>query len=389
MTKVRTTPIRRLLASLACFAGAASLVMAAALGGAGGVALAAPLAATAPSLGAAASFSVIGKAGVTNTGPSVLSGNVGADSSVIGFTGSPNGTAAGIILAPAVNQAEADAQSAYLALTAQAGGATPIPADLTGKSYTPGVYSIGSALLSGQLTLNGAGVYVFLVASDLTTSGSISLINGATPCNVFWQVTSSAGLIGGSFVGTIIATTSITFGNGVSLDGRALALNGTVTLINDLISGPSCGVAPGAGGPPLPSYVDVENDCAVNGLGAVRVGLSAGVIVSGLGADITSATDTGANKIVRFLPVGHYAWHATPPAGHYMQTADSGVVDIVVCPTASGAGATAVPVLIAATGGDPAGDRALASRQMLQVTLGLVGLGLVAVGFALRRKRSV
>jgi hypothetical protein len=283
-------------------------------------------------------------------------------------------------------------------------------------------------------------VYVFLVSSDLTASGSVSLVNGAAPCNVFWQVTSSASLTGGAFVGTIIAQTSVTIGSGVSLEGRALALTGNVTLINDSISGPSCAAAPGAtatptasvtpggptvtpqptvtpGGPTVtpqptvsptaspPSHVHVEFDCAVNGLGEVRVGLSAGVIVYGLGADITSATDTGLTKIVRHLPIGHYDWHAVPPAGHYMLDTAAGAVDIVACPapgatapatsvpgaTASATtvvvSATAAPVLLPVTGADLSEEHGLAVRQMGQFGLGFLGLGLVALGFGLRRKR--
>jgi Ice-binding-like len=331
----------RRLARPAYFAGVVCLVVAVELSRVGGVTLARPLAATAPELGQASGFSVIGKAGVTNTGNSVLSGKVGADSSITGF---PPGSSAGMVLAPAVNGAEADATTADLALTAQAGSATPVSPNLTGQTLVPGVYSTGSALLPGVLTLNGPGVYVFLVASDLTASGSVSLINGASACNVFWHVTSAAHLTGGSFVGTIIAGTSVTFGNGVSLDGRVLALTGNVTLINNHISGPGCAQIPPPPGATVgqqPSYVSVESGCAVNGQGPVTVGLSAGVIVYGLGADITSATDTGLNKIVRNLPVGHYEWHATPPAGHYMQATASGVVDIVACGTST---ALATPV---------------------------------------------
>jgi hypothetical protein len=433
------TDPRRRLANLALLAGVAGLVFALVLAEAGGVAVAAPSSATAPGLGAAASYSALGKAGVTNTGNSVLSGNVGADSSITGF---PPGMAQAAILAPAVNQAEADASTADLALTSQAGSATPVGSNLTGVTLVPGIYSLGAALLPGQLTLNGSGVYVFLIASSLTASGSVNLINGAAPCNVFWHVTSSASLTGGSFVGTIIAGASVTIGNGVSLQGRALALTGNVTLINDSISGPSCAGAPGPsptptitvtpGGPtvtPLPtvqptasapSYVDVQFDCAVNGLGAVRVGLSAGVIVYGLGDDITSATDTGLNKIVRMLPVGHYAWHAIPPAGHYMQNTSTGVVDIVTCvaataqatagaggtaaPTTSGpvattapgatalataaTAATAVPVLLPQTGADLAAGRALASRQAMQFGVGFLGLGLVLLGLRFRRTHT-
>src|SRR5688572_8663588 len=248
----------RRLARLTYAAGLLGLALALTLGLTGGVAVAAPLAATAPGLGAAAGFSALGKAGVTNTGNSVLSGLVGADSSITGF---PPGSAAGQVLAPDVNQAEADALTADLALTAQAGTATPTGPDLTGLTLIPGVYSVGAALLPGQLTLDGPGVYVFL-ASALTSSGSVSLINGASPCDVFWHVDSGATLTGGAFVGTIIAGTSITFGEGVSLNGRALALTGNVTLINNNIFGPSCGQA----GPDAPesssaAHVSVSYVC--------------------------------------------------------------------------------------------------------------------------------
>jgi Ice-binding-like len=388
------------LATLAYSAGRVCLALAFALSIMGGVAgaapLAAPSAATAPGLGAAASFSALGKAGVTNTGNSVLSGNVGADNAAA-ITGFPPGSIGGSkVSASAVNQAEADASTADLALTAQAGSAIPAGPDLTGLTLVPGVYSVGSALLSGVLTLNGPGVYIFLASSDLTASGSVSLINGASPCNVFWHVTSNAAITGGAFVGTIIAGTSVTFGNGASLDGRALALTGNVTLINNHISGPSCGQAPGPGATPQPSYVDVAYPCSTDGQVVVTVGMSAGVIVYGLGAAITSATDTGANKIVRVLPFGHYAWNAVPPPGHYLVSVPSGVVDAFLCgssstPGATGvptASATAVPPLIPVTGADLAGGRALAARQMTQGRLGLLGLGLLLLGIALWRKRE-
>ena len=419
------------LASLMGIAAGVSLLLVSVFGSAGAVAQAAPLsrpnAATAPNLGLAGPFSVIGKAAVTNTGNSVLSGNVGADSSISGF---PPGTDNGEVKAPAVNGAEADASTAYGALAGQGPGAAAGP-DLSGLTLGPGVYSIGAGLLPGVLTLNGPGVYIFLASSSLTSSGSVNLINGAAPCDVYWQVTSSAGLTGGSFVGTIIAQASVTMGSGVHLEGRALALTGNVTLINNSISGPSCAPSPpgGAtntptqtitpGGPTLtpsatftptqsaPSYVGVEFDCAINGLGEVRVGLSAGVIVYGLGPDITSATDTALNKIVIHLPIGHYDWHATPPAGHYMQSTPAGAVDIVACLTttsstavpgataAPGAtasatttvSATSAPVLLPVTGADLSGEQALAVRQMGMFGLGFLGLGLVALGFGLRRKR--
>ena len=314
MNKRQENHAHRRLADFAYAAGLISLVLVIALSLTKGVALAAPLAATAPGLGEAASYSALGKAGVTNTGNSVLSGNVGADSSITGF---PPGSAAGQIIAPAVNQAEADAGTADLALTAQAGGATNAGPDLTGANLVPGVYSVGSALLSGALTLNGPGVYIFL-ADALTSSGAVSLINGATACNVFWHVTSSASITGGSFVGTIIAGTSITFGDAVSLDGRALALTGNVTLINDHIFGPSC-------------------------------------------TDTTAGTAT-------VSPTTTVAATAT---------------------TSSATVATATPqALLSVTGVDRAEVQALATRQWTRFGLGVLGVGLVLVGFTLRRKLS-
>jgi len=327
------------MASLAYAGGLVSLVLVVALSLTGVVARASPLAASAPGLGAAGSYSALGKAGVTNTGPSVLSGNVGADSSITGF---PPGSAAGQNLAPAVNGAEADASTADLALTAQAGSASPAGPNLTGATLVPGVYSVGSALLPGVLTLNGAGVYVFL-ADALTFSGSVSLTNGASACNVFWHVTSGAAITGGSFVGTIIAGTSITFGDGASLDGRALALTGNVTLINNTIFGPSCDTAPAATTAPAAS-------------------------TSVPGATTAPAASTSV------------------PGATTAPAASTSVPGATTAPAASTSvpGATALPVLIPVTGADLTVGRG----QVMNVGLGVLGLGLVMLGFVLIRRRG-
>ena len=69
----------------------------------------------------------------------------------------------------------------------------------------------------------------------------MKLVNGAQACNVFWQVGSSATLGTTTvFAGNILALTSITMNNGVTLNGRALARNGAVTLIDDTITAPHC-----------------------------------------------------------------------------------------------------------------------------------------------------
>jgi type VI secretion system secreted protein VgrG len=196
---------------------------------------------TAPGLGDAAPYSVLGPAGVTNTGSTTLSGLVGADLSIdtgINSAGQNVGIAGG--------SAEVAASAAYDSLWAQAGGATNAGPDLSSVTLGPGVYTVGNTLLSGVLTLNGPGVYIFLSSSGLTSSGSVSLENGARACDVYWSEVSSATITGGSFVGTIIAHTSISLGTGVTLDGRALALTGSVTLDTNTIGGPSCASAPAA-----------------------------------------------------------------------------------------------------------------------------------------------
>lgn len=87
-------------------------------------------------------------------------------------------------------------------------------------------------------------VYIFRASSDLVSSGSINLINGARACDVYWQVNTLATINGSSFVGTIIAGTGVHFGANVALNGRALALGGDVTLLNNTISGPTCVTPP-------------------------------------------------------------------------------------------------------------------------------------------------
>lgn len=199
------------------------------------------LAATAPSLGAANSFSVLGFAAVTNTGTTNLSGDLGVWSGT-SITGLESVIVGGVVhqTDSVAQQAQADASAADLNLTGQANSGGSLGA-LDSLVLTPGVYDLGAGSLSGGvLTLDGEGVYVFRTTSDLTTAGSVSLINGATACDVFWHVATQANLVSGSFVGTIIAGTGIVFGTGVSLDGRALAIGGPVTMDTNAITGPSC-----------------------------------------------------------------------------------------------------------------------------------------------------
>jgi len=205
-------------------------------------------------LGTAAPFAVLaGTPAVTNTGPTTITGDLGI-SPAAAVTGFPPGTVNGTIhAADAVAlQAKSDLVIAYN----DAAGRTPVSVvaggALGGKTLVPGVYNAGGVTLdlTGTLTLDGQNdansVWVFQATSDLITasSSSIRFVNGGQPCNVFWQVTSSATLgSGSSFVGTILALTSITMNSGVTMEGRALARNGDVTLINDTIMRSTCSTA--------------------------------------------------------------------------------------------------------------------------------------------------
>ena len=201
---------------------------------------------TAPSLGQATSFGVLANSAVTNTGPSVIAGDLGISpgnaSSVTGF---PPGQVIGSLhFADAVALgAQNDVTTAYNDLAGQACDAT-ISADLGGTTLVPGVYCSGSTMgLTGTLTLDAQGdpdaVFVFKIGSSLTTASgaSVSVINGGQHCNVFWQIGASATLgTGTTFVGNILALASITLTTGASVDGRALARTGAVTLDNTAVS---------------------------------------------------------------------------------------------------------------------------------------------------------
>lgn len=209
---------------------------------------------TSVDLGTAGAFAVLaGTPNISNTGPTVVTGDLGIDpaAAVIGFTGPPDGTVVGTIHADdaVAELAKTDLVDAY----DDAAGRTPftvVAGGLLGaQTLVGGVYNAGGVTfdLTGTLTLDGENdpntVWIFQATSDLITasSSSVVFIRGGQPCNVFWQVTSSATLGSDSdFVGTIIALTSITVNDGVTVDGRLLARNGTVTMINDTITRSTC-----------------------------------------------------------------------------------------------------------------------------------------------------
>jgi hypothetical protein len=219
-------------------------------------------AATAVPLGTADPVAVLAGSTVTNTGPTVVTGDLGLSpgTSVTGFPpGTVNGTQH--ITDPVAAQAQTDLTTAYNNAAAQATTGT-VSADLGGQTLTPGVYTTASSLgLTGALTLDAQGnanaVFIFQAGSTLTTASasSVNLVNGAQSCNVFWQVGSSATLgTASTFRGTILALTSITATTSATVDGRLLARNAAVTLDTNTITRSQCASAtPTPTGTPTPA----------------------------------------------------------------------------------------------------------------------------------------
>jgi uncharacterized protein with beta-barrel porin domain len=207
-----------------------------------------PSHAQAPTLGTAASFGVLAGSTVTNTiSPTIINGNLGVwpGNAVTGFP--PGLVVGGTIHAgdAVAQQAQVDDTNAYNVLAGRPTTQNLSGQDLGGKTLIAGVYGYNtSAQLTGTLTLNGQGnpnsVFIFNVGSTLTTASaaSILLINGAQGGNVFFRVGSSATLgTGTSFVGDILALTSITLNTGAQINcGVAFAQNGAVTLDNNQIT---------------------------------------------------------------------------------------------------------------------------------------------------------
>jgi hypothetical protein len=222
----------------------------------------------------AGKFAVLANTTITNTGPSWVTGQMGVNSAAAAaITGFPPGTSGprlkgGGVVTTALTDLTAAYTAAVQPCTADYSGQT-----LGGKTLGPGVYCqttgpTPAPTLTGTLTLNGSGVYIFLIGTTaapwtlVTAAGAPSapaarvvLIGGASPCQVFWRVTSSATIdTYTTFVGNIMALTSISIKTGATLNGRALAQTGAVTLdTNRIIQAAGCGysaptyVAPPAG----------------------------------------------------------------------------------------------------------------------------------------------
>jgi len=209
-------------------------------------------------LGTAGPFVVLGGQEVSNTGSSVLNGDLGVSpgTSLTGFqfavvngaTHNNDGVAA---------QAQSDLTAAY---NVAAGEPTNIGGDLStedlgGKTLLPGAYNYSSsAQLTGTVTFDALGdpdaQFVVKVGTQLTTASAsaVALAGGANPCNIFWKVDTAVLGTGTAFQGNILALTDITLNNGASVMGRVLDRNGTVSLDNNVLNSSMCGTGSTPGG---------------------------------------------------------------------------------------------------------------------------------------------
>ncbi|MEO8400283.1 MAG: ice-binding family protein [Gammaproteobacteria bacterium] len=211
-----------------------------------------PAAALLPcALGTTSTFGTLAGTTITNTGPTIINGDLGLfpGTSVTGF---PPGTVNGAthITDATAATAKNDLTTLYTCLAARPCGTTIGTGDLAGTTLTSSgvgaqnVYCSGSTINNnGVLTLSGdaTSVFIFQAGSALNwnSGATIVLTGGVLARNVFWQVTSSATLGTSTvFKGTIAALTSITMNTGATMSGRALARNAAVTFDTNTVSLP-------------------------------------------------------------------------------------------------------------------------------------------------------
>jgi hypothetical protein len=263
-------------------------------------------------------------------------------------TGFPPGVVSGGAIHAAdatAGQAQSDLTTAYNAAAGTACNVDLTGQNLGGLTLTPGVYCFSSsAFLNGILTLDFQGnpnaFFLFQVGSTLTTSSGSSVVminSGGTTCpqNLFWQVGSSATLgTGTTFLGNILALTSITLTTGANMNGRALARNGAVTLDTNSVTACAAATCP---------VITVNPATLPNG--AVGTAYNANITASGGVGPYTFAVTGGS------LPTGLLLNGATGAISGNPTTVGTFNFTITATDTSSGClGSRAYSVTIAAAG---------------------------------------
>lgn len=335
-------------------------------------------------LGSADAFAVLAGSGITNTGMTTITGDVGSSptSSETGFAACPG---ANCVTLTGTNHTDpnpndAVTQQAKTALTTaynDAAGRIPtlVGTELAGQEFVSGVYAANSGTfgMSGTLTLNGGGnpnaVFIFQTSTTLVTgtTGNVRLVNGAQACNVFWKIGSAATLGASStFRGTILAHDDISLGNAVTVDGRLLAGEqdsgaGAVTLIGDTITRPTCA-------PPASTSAPAPVTTTTSAPVPVTTTTSAALVTTTTEAAVPVGPDVGglggSGGVAPEAPVGG----GGGPFGADVGTAGAGT-----------ASTTGIGVGTASSRG------ALANTGVNRLTLPLLvgGLGLLAAGVVL------
>ena len=332
-------------------------------------------AATAPSLGTADAFAVLGASTVTNTGPTVVNGNLGVYPGTA-ITGFPPGTLNGTRHSnnAVALQAHGDAITAYNQLAAQSIDVDRSGVDLAGLTLLPGVHGFNSgAALTGTLILdaqsNPAAVFVIRVAEALTVGAgsSVQLVGGTQSCNVFWQIGSSATLLSNAaLVGTVVANDSITLVTGASIAGRALALNAAVTLDSNTVTRSVCNPLPTT--PVLsqtyspPSIVpggDTLLTLTLTNPGATDSALTQPLVVTlPAGVTVAATPDVTSNCGGTGAPVAVAGGNSvTLPVGRSIPAGGSCTVTVrITAPSAGSYTLILIPGLLVTDGGSSQGD---------------------------------
>ena len=258
-------------------------------------------------LGSAGTFAVLAGSTVTNTGPSVINGDLGVWPGTAYVPGTPAAEVNGAIHAgvTAAQHAQASLTIAYNDAAGRTEGVVGVAGDLSGQTLYPGLYKSASTIsITGDLTLDANddpnAVFIFQVGSALTVAsgGRVVLTGGARAANVFWQIGSSATMgTYSSFKGTVMAYASVTIATGATLDGRALAQNAAVTLDTNAVTMQTSVTAP----PPTAFSLTSANQLPVDLGSAGTFAVLAGSTVTNTGPSTING-DLGVWPGTSFVP---------------------------------------------------------------------------------------